>query len=156
VVTNKKRTDDATCTKGLFFFSTPAYTDMLHYTTTLLKNMYSYIPKEEQIRLANSIQRIITLQKRLTVTTKPDINDNYWGVNIINSIKVVPAIPRKQLYQHPLGKKRILNAISGHETERRRSSDPSETTDPFIYNPFTQKKTYEKASWNPLGSGKKS
>jgi hypothetical protein len=119
---------------------------MLHYTTTLLKNMYPYIPKEEQIRLANSIQRIISLQKRLTVTKEPDTNDNYWGVNIINSIKVVPAIPRKQLYPHPLGKKRILNAISGHETERRRSSDPSETTDPFIYNPFTQKKTYEKAS----------
>lgn len=112
--------------------------------------MYPYIPKEEQIRLANSIQRIIALQKRLAVTQGPDIkfyNDNYWGVNIISSIKAVPAIPRKQLHQHPLGKKMILNAISGHlhETERR-SSDPSETTDPFIYNPFTQKKTYEKVS----------
>ncbi|KAI8337994.1 TRAPP II complex [Chlamydoabsidia padenii] len=126
-----------------------AYTDMLYYTTTLLRNMYPYILKEEQIRLANTIQRISTIQKRAAATNETDLEDNnpnYWGVNIITRITAIQSIPRKQLHQHPLGKTMILNAISGmspshQETDSSFNHSESNSSDPFIYNPFIQKKS---------------
>ncbi|CAO3600653.1 unnamed protein product [Absidia cylindrospora] len=104
----------------------PDYGSMLYYTTVLLKNLYQYIPKDEQIRLASFIQRTVSIGKRSGLV---ESNVNYWGVNIVTSIEAVQAIPRKAVYEHPIINKSVVtNKPSG---------------DPFIYNPFAQK-TYEK------------
>lgn len=99
---------------------------MLYYTTVLLKNLYQYIPKDEQIRLASSIQRIVAMGKR---SGHVESNVNYWGVNIVSKIEAIQAIPRKTVYEHP-----IIN----HQTEVAEAAKSS--GDPFIYNPFAQKK----------------
>ncbi|ORZ07834.1 TRAPP II complex [Absidia repens] len=127
-----------------------AYTDMLYYTTTLMKNMYHYVSKEEQVRLSNSIQRISTLQRRLLLSSTSDTeNDeqeqtiNYWGVNIVTGIRAIQSIPRKLLHQYPLSRETIINTISGisHTENNYPSDNPIATNnDPFIYNPFTRKK----------------
>ncbi|KAI7862240.1 TRAPP II complex [Spinellus fusiger] len=103
----------------------PDYASMLYYTTVLLKNMYRYISKEEQIRLATSIQRIVAMGKR---TGQVESSVNYWGVNIVSSIEAILPIPRKAVYQHPMSTKVAAAAV-----------DPIKG-DPFIYNPFAQKK----------------
>ncbi|KAF7727378.1 hypothetical protein EC973_007621 [Apophysomyces ossiformis] len=102
----------------------PDYASMLYYTTVLLKNMYQHISKEEQMRLASSIQRIVAMGKR---TGQVESNVNYWGVNIVQSIEAVHPIPRKAVYPHPM----ISNAIT---------VTTKDNSDPFIYNPFAQKK----------------
>ncbi|CAO3597656.1 unnamed protein product [Absidia cylindrospora] len=101
----------------------PDYGSMLYYTTVLLKNLYQYIPKDEQIRLASSIQRIVSMGKR---SGHVESNVNYWGVNIVTNIEAVQAIPRKAVYEHPIINKVALASKTAG--------------DPFIYNPFSQKK----------------
>ncbi|KAI8063251.1 TRAPP II complex [Gongronella butleri] len=105
----------------------PDYGSMLYYTTVLLKNLYQYIPKDEQIRLASSIQRIVAMGKR---SGHVESNVNYWGVNIVSHIEAVQAIARKAVYELPM-------------------LDPASVTarangDPFIYNPFAQKKAKDR------------
>ncbi|CAO3613143.1 unnamed protein product [Cunninghamella blakesleeana] len=102
----------------------PDYGSMLYYTTVLLKNLYQHIPKDEQIRLASSIQRIVAMGKR---SGHVESNVNYWGVNIVSKIEAIQAIPRKTVYEHP-----IIN----HQSEVATKA----AGDPFIYNPFAQKK----------------
>lgn len=101
---------------------------MLYYTTVLLKNLYQHISKDEQIRLASSIQRIVNISKR---SGQVDSNVNYWGFNIVKSIQPIPPIPRKAIYQHPL---LIAKALAASKEGRANSGDP------FIYNPFAKKK----------------
>ncbi|KAI9475700.1 MAG: TRAPP II complex [Benjaminiella poitrasii] len=104
------------------------HASMLYYTTVLLKNLYQHISKDEQIRLASSIQRIVNISKR---TGKIDKNINYWGFNIVKSIEPIPPISRKAIYQHPLLNTKALDTSK----EGRANSG-----DPFIYNPFAKKK----------------
>ncbi|KAI8343814.1 TRAPP II complex [Blakeslea trispora] len=104
------------------------HASMLYYTTVLLKNLYQYISKEEQIRLASSIQRIVNISKR---SGQIESNVNYWGFNIVKLIQPIPPIPRKAIYQHPL---LIAKAIAASKEDRTNSGDP------FIYNPFAKKK----------------
>ncbi|KAI7900256.1 TRAPP II complex [Cokeromyces recurvatus] len=103
------------------------HASMLYYTTVLLKNLYQHISKDEQIRLASSIQRIVNISKR---TGKVDKCINYWGFNIVKSIEPIPPIPRKAIYQHPL---LIAKALAASKEGKTSSGDP------FIYNPFTKK-----------------
>lgn len=102
---------------------------MLYYTTVLLKNLYQYISKDEQIRLASSIQRIVNISKRSGHVDSSSVN--YWGFNIVKSIMPIPPIPRKAIYQHPLI---IAKALAAAKEGRTSSGDP------FIYNPFAKKK----------------
>ncbi|MBM6387631.1 MAG: hypothetical protein JSY10_27235 [Paenibacillus sp.] len=104
------------------------HASMLYYTTVLLKNLYQHISKDEQIRLASSIQRIVNISKR---TGHVDTSVNYWGFNIVKSIDPIPPIPRKAIYQHPL---LIAKALAASKEGRLNSGDP------FIYNPFAKKK----------------
>ncbi|KAG1116027.1 hypothetical protein G6F42_013796 [Rhizopus arrhizus] len=104
------------------------HASMLYYTTVLLKNLYQHISKDEQIRLASSIQRIVNISKR---SGQVDSNVNYWGFNIVKSIQPIPPIPRKAIYQHPL---LIAKALAASKEGRANSGDP------FIYNPFAKKK----------------
>ncbi|ORX53995.1 Trs120-domain-containing protein [Hesseltinella vesiculosa] len=101
----------------------PDYGSMLYYTTVLLKNLYEYIPKDEQIRLASSIQRIVAMGKR---SGRVESNVNYWGVNIVSHIEASQAIPRKAVYELPM--------LDPASVSARANGDP------FIYNPFAQKK----------------
>jgi hypothetical protein len=95
---------------------------MLRYTTILLRKMYKYISKEEQIRLASTIQRIVAAGKK---AGHVDSNINYWGVDLVKSIEAVKPIARK--------------AVSPHSVKREVAVTVSDG-DPFIYNPFSNKK----------------
>ncbi|KAI8097034.1 TRAPP II complex [Halteromyces radiatus] len=125
-----------------------AYDDMLYYTSIFLKKMYLYLPKQEQIRLAHSIQRINSLKERTAILFGKEIEDqtiNYWDINIVKDIRPIQAIPRKTLHRHPLTKDTIINAIEGvsYQNDTTKSSsenDAGNANDPFIYNPFKQKK----------------
>lgn len=101
------------------------YGAVLYYTTVLLKNLYQYISKEEQIRLATSIQRIVAMGKRVR---QVESNVNYWGVNIVSAVEALLPIPRKAVYQHS-AKGRVSPAAAA-----------AASGDPFIYNPFSQKR----------------
>jgi hypothetical protein len=83
-----------------------------------LKNLYQYISKSEQIRLATTIQSLVSRPNQLE-------SINYWGVNIVSKIEAKKPISRKAVYEHPIKSEIIKTEI------------PS---DPFIYNPFAQKK----------------
>ncbi|KAG2187872.1 hypothetical protein INT44_000622, partial [Umbelopsis vinacea] len=100
----------------------PDYTSMLRYTTILLRKMYKYISKDEQIRLASTIQRIVAAGKK---AGHVDSNINYWGVDLVKSIEAVKPIARK--------------AVSPHSVKREVAVTVSDG-DPFIYNPFSNKK----------------
>ncbi|KAI9279379.1 TRAPP II complex [Sporodiniella umbellata] len=101
---------------------------MLYYTTVLLKNLYQYIPKSEQIKLASSIQSIVNASKP---SGQLDNNVNYWGFNIVKSIQPTQPIPHKAIYQHPM---LVAKALAASKEGRINSGDP------FIYNPFAKKK----------------
>lgn len=107
------------------------HASMLYYTTVLLKNLYQHISKDEQIRLASSIQRIVNISKRSNQVDNSSNHVNYWGFNIVKSIQSIPPIPRKAIYQHPL---LIAKALAASKEGGRAKGDP------FIYNPFAKKK----------------
>lgn len=110
------------------------HASMLYYTTVLLKNLYQHISKDEQIRLASSIQRIVNISKRTNGVESNNHHSggvNYWGFNIVKGILPIPPIPRKAIYQHPL---LIAKALAASKSIKATSGDP------FIYNPFAKKK----------------
>ncbi|KAI8991231.1 TRAPP II complex [Mycotypha africana] len=115
------------------------HASLLHYTEVLLRNLYKYISKEEQIRLASSIQRIThahpkTFTPALNVQQQQQQQQqqvNHWGFNLIQSIVPVPLIAHKAIYQHP----GLTQKGFTHSEQKRIPSD-----DPFIYNPFSKKK----------------
>ncbi|KAI9478517.1 MAG: TRAPP II complex [Benjaminiella poitrasii] len=98
----------------------------LYYTTLLLKQLYRYIPRAEQIRLATSIQGMLTAAAKDT-STQNEMRVNYWGVNLVSRIEALTPISRKAVYEHKV--------VMTDETAKRDSNDP------FIYNPFTAKKS---------------
>lgn len=102
----------------------------LYYTTVLLKNLYQYIPKAEQIKLATTIQGMVaksSTNKRVSTSSSEKIN--YWGVNIVSSIEAKKPISRKAVYLHPIKNEAVENV----------KKDCPEDADPFIYNPFAKK-----------------
>lgn len=106
----------------------------LYYTAILLKTLYQHISKPEQIRLATSIQAMTSTTKK-KAAVEPMVN--YWGVNIISSIEPKESIPRKAIYVHSI-----------HHEASKASKDKID--DPFIYNPFAQKKE-EKVLYRSVG-----
>ncbi|KAG2204837.1 hypothetical protein INT47_004112 [Mucor saturninus] len=104
----------------------------LYYTTVLLKNLYPYIPKAEQIRLATTIQAIVasnSIHQRVSTPASGKIN--YWGVNIVSRVEAKKPISRKAVYSHPIKNEAVANA-------NKHTVSP-EDADPFIYNPFAKK-----------------
>ncbi|KAI8641004.1 TRAPP II complex [Parasitella parasitica] len=105
----------------------------LYYTTVLLKNLYQYIPKAEQIKLATTIQGMVAntnRDKKQSSLVCGSESINYWGVNIVSRIEAKKPISRKAVYAHPIKNEAVVNA------PEILSADPS---DPFIYNPFAKK-----------------
>ncbi|CEI93174.1 hypothetical protein RMCBS344292_07414 [Rhizopus microsporus] len=102
----------------------------MYYTAILLKNFYQHISKPDQIRLATSIQTMVTSTTKKKASS--DIMISYWGVNIVSSIEPKKPIARRALHTH----------IVQHDTFNQQAGE-RDFADPFIYNPFTHKKTTE-------------
>lgn len=102
----------------------------MYYTAILLKNLYQHISKPDQIRLATSIQTMVTSTTKKKASS--DIMISYWGVNIVSSIEPKKPIARRALHTH----------IVQHDTFNQQAGE-RDFADPFIYNPFTHKKTTE-------------
>ncbi|KAI8375365.1 TRAPP II complex [Choanephora cucurbitarum] len=96
----------------------------LYYTNVLLRSLYQYIPKAEQIKLATTIQSIIVHSNRDKKAMSSSMN--YWGVNLVSSIELKKLISRKAVYAHSAKQEPVK--------ENKEISD-----DPFIYNPFAKK-----------------
>lgn len=104
----------------------------LYYTTVLLKNMYQYIPKADQIKLATTIQGMVVNNKPAAATQQQVESINYWGVNIVSRIEATRPISRKAVYAHPIKSDAVAASV-------KKKREASETSDPFIYNPFAKK-----------------
>ncbi|CAO3633171.1 unnamed protein product [Mucor hiemalis] len=109
----------------------------LYYTTVLLKNLYQYLPKAEQIKLATTIQGMVAssnhaAKKAATqFVVRENERINYWGVNIVSRVEAKRPISRKAVYAHPIKNEAVANA--------KLQSESPENCDPFIYNPFAKK-----------------
>jgi hypothetical protein len=107
----------------------------LYYTTVLLKNLYPYISKAEQIKLATTIQGLVAnssyREKKRSSHVCGSESINYWGVNIVSRIEAKKPISRKAVYAHPIKNEALANAQHG--------SMAADANDPFIYNPFAKK-----------------
>lgn len=102
----------------------------MYYTAILLKNLYQHISKPDQIRLATSIQTMVTSTTKKKASS--DIMISYWGVNIVSSIE-----PKK-----PIARRALHTQIIQHDAFNQQAGK-RDFADPFIYNPFTHKKTTE-------------
>jgi hypothetical protein len=108
----------------------------LYYTTVLLKNLYPYIAKAEQIKLATTIQGLVANssyreKKQSSSLVYGSESINYWGVNIVSRIEAKKPISRKAVYAHPIKNEAVTHA--------QNSRNLPDTSDPFIYNPFAKK-----------------
>lgn len=106
----------------------------LYYTTVLLKNLYQYIPKAEQIKLATTIQSMVantSRDKKQSLLSAKSESINYWGVNIVSRIEAKKPISRKAVYAHPIKNEAVTNA--------QKNIPATDAIDPFIYNPFAKK-----------------
>ncbi|KAL1919540.1 uncharacterized protein VTP21DRAFT_2233 [Calcarisporiella thermophila] len=105
------------------------YPSMLSYTATLLRKFYRYLPKDEQVRLATSVPRIVSAIRK---DGKPGTDIKYWGYNMVASIEV--CMQPQHLIPFPHAGRAFANQ-GGAVAEG--------STDPFIYNPFSKKKDTE-------------
>ena len=106
----------------------------LYYTTVLLRNLYQYIPKAEQIKLATTIQGMVANSSHAAKKqgTSPELEAiNYWGVNIVSQVEAKRPIPRKAVHAHPIKSEAV--------TDTQKNAISPENNDPFIYNPFAKK-----------------
>jgi hypothetical protein len=106
----------------------------LYYTTVLLKNLYQYIPKAEQMKLATTIQSMVAntnRDKKQSSMVYGSESINYWGVNIVSRIEAKKPISRKIVYAHPIKNEAVVNT--------KNNNSLADANDPFIYNPFAKK-----------------
>ncbi|KAG5439317.1 hypothetical protein PCK2_000853 [Pneumocystis canis] len=85
----------------------------------------SYLSRDNQIRLASNIPRIILAMRRLGLD---ELKADYWDSNIIQSIEYIP------------NSSKFLSVLhSGLELNAVNKDNNFLPTDPFIYNPFMKK-----------------
>ncbi|RIB16973.1 TRAPP II complex [Gigaspora rosea] len=99
----------------------PDYPSIIKYTTRLLRKLFMYLPRDEQLRLSSSLPRVVGAGKKQGL----DMEFKYWGLNIVRGIQVCRPTPRRIPYPRP-GK----NALSRENGEK----------DPFLYRPSFQAK----------------
>ncbi|CAG8555401.1 15541_t:CDS:10 [Funneliformis mosseae] len=102
----------------------PDYPSMVKYTTRLLRKLFMYIHRDEQVRLSASIPRIVGAGKKLGL----DMEFKYWGLNIVKGIQVCRPTSRRIPYPHANKKLSLKN------------EDKKEGVSPFIYQSFNKKK----------------
>ncbi|CAG8433855.1 6997_t:CDS:10 [Diversispora eburnea] len=57
----------------------PDYPSIVKYTTRLLRKLFIYLPRDEQIRLSGSLPRVVASGKKQGL----EMEFKYWGVNIV-------------------------------------------------------------------------
>ncbi|CAG8455040.1 13226_t:CDS:10 [Acaulospora morrowiae] len=95
----------------------PDYHSIVKYTTRLLRKLFLYLPREEQLRLSSSLPRVVNAGKKQGL----DMEFKYWGLNIVRGIQVCRPTSRRIPYPHP-----------GKGIE----NDTEKPADPFLYKSF--------------------
>lgn len=57
---------------------------MMKYTTRLLRKLFMYIPRDEQLRLSGLLPRIVGAGKKQGLP----MEFKYWGLNVVKGIQV--------------------------------------------------------------------
>ncbi|CAG8846749.1 27223_t:CDS:2, partial [Racocetra persica] len=57
----------------------PDYPSIIRYTTRLLRKLFMYLPRDEQLRLSSSLPRVVGAGKKQGL----DMEFKYWGLNIV-------------------------------------------------------------------------
>ncbi|KAG5437657.1 hypothetical protein PCANB_000694 [Pneumocystis canis] len=103
----------------------PDFSGVLSFTTKMLTIASTYLSRDNQIRLASNIPRIILAVRRLGLD---ELKADYWDSNIIQSIEYIPCSSK---FLPVLHSSLELNTVS--------KDNKFTSSDPFIYNPFTKK-----------------
>ncbi|KAF9582578.1 hypothetical protein BGW38_000039 [Lunasporangiospora selenospora] len=111
----------------------PDYSAMMYFSTTLLRQLYAYLTREEQAGLYASLPRILTAAKKSGVSDLAEIQ--YWTKTLILDIEVCSASARRMPYTRT---KDSLKSIIPAEPAKVIASATGDV-DPFIYNPFHRK-----------------
>ncbi|KAF8923595.1 hypothetical protein BGZ58_002755, partial [Dissophora ornata] len=109
----------------------PDYKAMLHFSTTLLRQLYAYLTREEQAGLYASLPRILAAAKKTGVANLTEVH--YWTKALVVDIEVCSPSARKLPFTR--SKDTLKNIIP----ETKLTVKPSGEIDPFIYNPFHRK-----------------
>ncbi|KAG5518642.1 hypothetical protein PMAC_002611 [Pneumocystis sp. 'macacae'] len=109
----------------LFCEALPDFSGVLDFTTKMLSIASTYLSRDNQIRLASNIPRIILMIRRLGLE---ELEADYWDPNIVQSIEYIPSSSK---FLPILHSSLELNNVNKDNTFLQ--------TDPFIYNPFTRK-----------------
>ena len=64
---------------------------MVKYTTRLLRKLFMYLHRDEQVRLSASIPRIVSAGKKQGL----DMEFKYWGLSIVKGIQVCRYVEKK-------------------------------------------------------------
>ncbi|KAF9350704.1 hypothetical protein BGX26_011184 [Mortierella sp. AD094] len=109
----------------------PDYKAMMRFSTTLLRQLYVYLTREEQAGLYASLPRILAAAKKTNV---PDFTEvHYWTKSLIVDIEVCSPSARKLPFT------RTKDTLKSIIPETKLAVKPTGEVDPFIYNPFHRK-----------------
>lgn len=103
------------------------YERTIFYGTQLLRKRRRHLHRDEQVRIAGVLQRIVTEAKSLNIIPDEGVPGVWWGESFLRSLEVCRPPPTRAPHVLPGGK-----GLSS-------SSDASSTAasgDPFIYNPY--------------------
>ncbi|KAG0346519.1 hypothetical protein BG004_001535 [Podila humilis] len=109
----------------------PDYRSMMYFSTTLLRQLYAYLTREEQAGLYASLPRILNAAKKSGVSDLKEIH--YWTTTLVTDIEVCSPSTRKMPFTRS---KDTLKSILPEPKQVHRAKGE---VDPFIYNPFQRK-----------------
>lgn len=103
----------------------PNFYGVLNFTTKMLSIASTYLSRDNQVRLASNIPRIILAVKHLGLN---ELEADYWDRNIVQSIEFIP------------GSSKFIPVLhSTSELSADNKDDTFSSKDLFIYNPFIKK-----------------
>ncbi|KAF9105352.1 hypothetical protein BGX27_009660 [Mortierella sp. AM989] len=109
----------------------PDYKAMMRFSTTLLRQLYAYLTREEQAGLYASLPRILAAAKKSNVPNFTEVH--YWTKTLIVDIEVCSPSARKLPFT------RSKDTLKSIIPETKLAVKPTGEVDPFIYNPFHRK-----------------
>ncbi|KAG0288601.1 hypothetical protein BGZ98_004203 [Dissophora globulifera] len=109
----------------------PDYKAMMYFSTTLLRQLYAYLTREEQTGLYASLPRILAAAKKTGVADMTEIH--YWTKTLVVDIEVCSPSARKVPFT------RSKDTLKDIIPETKLTVKPGGEVDPFIYNPFHRK-----------------
>ncbi|QSL65998.1 hypothetical protein MERGE_003135 [Pneumocystis wakefieldiae] len=102
----------------------PDFSGVLNFTTKILSIASIYLSRDNQIRLASNIPRIILAVRSLGLD---ELEADYWDHDIVQSIEFISGSSK---FTPVLYSNSELNSVD---------NDNNHSKDPFIYNPFIKK-----------------